>query len=87
MITATYSTSYESTVVNTGEPAMDVKESESRERKNLEYSEAIMGSQIGHSTLSRGKLCTWGSCDPFSRNGRSARDERLRPQVLITWGW
>jgi hypothetical protein len=29
MITATYSTSYESTVVNTGEPAMDVKESES----------------------------------------------------------
>jgi hypothetical protein len=60
MITATYSTSYESTVVNTGEPAMDVKESESRERKNLEYSDALTGSQIGHSTLSRGKLCTWG---------------------------
>jgi hypothetical protein len=39
---------------------MDVKESESRERKNLEYSDALTGSQIGHSTLSRGKLCTWG---------------------------
>jgi len=45
--------------VNTGEPVMDVKESESQERKNLEYSEAIMGSQIGHSTRSTGKPCTW----------------------------
>jgi len=60
MITATYSISFESIFVNTGEPAMDGKESESWERKNLEYSDALAGSQIGHITLSTGKPCTYG---------------------------
>jgi hypothetical protein len=50
----------ESITMNTGEPFRDVKESESRERKNLEYSEALTGSQSGHSTRSTGKLCTGG---------------------------
>ena len=31
----------ESITMNTGEPVRDVKESESQERKNLEYSEAL----------------------------------------------
>jgi hypothetical protein len=39
------------------------------------------------STRSRGKPGTGESCDPFPRNGLTARDEGLRPyRSLITWG-
>jgi len=50
----------ESITMNTGEPLKDVKESESRGRKNLEYSNAFEGSQISHSTQSQGKPGTGG---------------------------
>jgi hypothetical protein len=50
--------------VNTGEPAKDVKEGESRERKNLEYSDAEAGSQRSHSTRSLGKPGTGGRTPP-----------------------
>jgi len=53
----------ESIFTNTGELVRNVKESESWERKNLEYSDVLTGSQIGHSTLSTGKLCTWGRAE------------------------
>ena len=56
-------------------------------KRGIAYGARALWRRSPHSSQRLGNPATGRSCDPFSRNGPSARDERLRPQVLITWGW